>query len=165
MNKWIIITSIYLLTNCPIVALSGELYSPDGCDFTVEFPDKYQIKTLYLESEKTVLQASLKTKDGSRLMAECYTSSITKDEFIVSMVQELKKRGVTVFNAQAGSQRGIDNVVISGTLDIADTKIFTKNISYFGDYSRLDLIQVEREISSKDSLNFRNSVRMKQRRN
>ena len=71
MNKWIIIISIYLLTNCPVVALSGELYSPDGCDFTVEFPDKYQIKTLYLESEKTVLQASSKTKDGSRLMAEC----------------------------------------------------------------------------------------------
>jgi hypothetical protein len=161
MNKWIIIIALSFLIYWPGISWSGELYSPDGCDFTVEFPNKYQIKTLYLPSKKTVLQASCKIKDGGRLAAECYNSSISKNEFISFISEELKNRGASVYNVQPSSHMGIDTVVASGSIVVAEKKLFIKVISYFGDNSRLDLIQIEGVISSKESLSFRNSVRIK----
>ena len=162
MKKWIVITLVSFLIYCPAISWSGELYSPAGCDFSVTFPGKYQTKNIYLPSGKMVQQASCKTKDGGRLAAECYDSSMDKEEFISFISEELRNRGASVYNVQPSSHMGIDTVVASGSIVTDENRLFIKIISYFGDNSRLDLIQIESVLSSKESLSFRNSVRIKE---
>lgn len=161
MKKIIIYIFFSLLINYPFFSHSGELYSPANCEFTVEFPRKYEVKKIYLPSGETVLQASSKTRNDGRLGAECYISSISTDDFMKFILSDLTKRGVTVYNVQSRDHMGTETVVASGGLYIDGGLLYLKIVSYFGDISRLDLILVENEIASKESLNFRNSVRLK----
>ncbi len=154
-----LLVSILLLISAAAFANEDKIYSPNYCEFSVEFPNSYRKSTSISALGTSINAAKLSPTRTTSIAAECwrYNHELTIDEFAQTVREGYLKKGVNVTSVQIEHLDDYSRIIISGT--VGNTKIaHMKNILNFGETSRMDLFIIEEQMASMLGLNFRNSL-------
>ncbi|MGR4068406.1 hypothetical protein [Billgrantia sp. C5P2] len=138
-------------------------FSPDFCEFSVEFPTAYEEKQVVVGGE---LGAGATAQVGSSAFfaAECwsYEEQPPLEQFAQHMEMLATQRGVSVSSVVVDRSSTIGGqVVLTGVVNAGGETLHITTISSVGQRTRLDLTMVDNEIVSREKLAFRNSITLK----
>lgn len=158
-------TIAIVLLMLPLSAVADEdrWFSPDFCEFSVEFPTMYEEKQVIVGGELGT-GATAQVGSSAFFAAECwsYEEQLPLEQFAQHMEMLAKQRGVSVSSVVVDRNNAIGGqVVLTGVVNAGGETLHIKTISSFGQRTRLDLTMVNSEIVSREILAFRNSVTLK----
>ena len=152
-----------LLLTGPLANAESYVFSPEFCDFSVEFPVQYKPKDMILKGVQGA-GATAHANSSTSLGAECwpYEQQQPIDIYAQALEIESRQRGVAVSSVfiDKGSKVA-QQVVLSGRISAGVESWHIKTVSFIGPRSRLDLTILDRDIASQIQVNFRNSVNRK----
>ena len=152
-----------LVLTCSLANADGYVFSPNFCDFSVEFPVQYKPKDMILKGTQGA-GATAHANSATSLGAECwpYEQQLPIDIYAQALENESRQRGVAVSSVLIDKDSKVARqVVLSGRISAGVKSWHIKTVSFIGPRSRLDLTILDRDIASQTQVNFRNSVKRK----
>ena len=138
-------------------------FSPVDCEFSIEFPDKYQLHDVHAAGKNTTLAVS-KTYPWGQLSAECWPGKPPANisEFAKRIEQTVKEGGFITNSVTSIQGKFGPVVLLLGTATIDGKKFNLTMETHFGRKSRMEakVIQVEFKGVEHDE-RFRKSILMK----
>lgn len=161
MNKRLLLVAI--LCFAPHTVFASSKFSPQNCEFSVEFPNIYETKEIFSPQGNSTILATNPKGSPTKLSAECWPNrEISPREYASKLQTTAGSRGIEVKNITVGNDKGVQQVVLSGTIGQQPNLYQLRLISYFGKSSRLDLLIMDKRLDLGDEAQiFRNSVRVK----
>lgn len=145
------------------IACNAEVFSPTSCDFSVEFPSKYETREIFASSGQSTVLAKNSNGQSTKLSAECWSlQAVTPQEYAKGLYPKMAQRGIQVHSVNIEKVNFGNIVTLAGSAGQGADKYYIRFESFFGPNTRLDLLVLEKSaMATKDHLAFRNSVRIK----
>lgn len=162
-QRTLIITVWLLMLSFPAYADVNRWFSPECCEFSVEFPTQYKPKQTTLNGVLGT-GATARVGESASFGAECwpYVKQLPLEQFAQRMEMQARQRGVSVSSVLVDrNSESVEQIVLTGIINAGGQTLHIKIITYIGQRTRLDLTMVDSEITSRAQLEFRNSVRLR----
>lgn len=149
-----------LLLPCSFANAGGYVFSPNFCDFSVEFPVQYKPKEMILKGTHGA-GATAHPNSATSLGAECwpYEQQLSINTYAQGLEDEMRQRGVIINSVLIDNDGGVSpQVILTGRISVGGNMLTIKTVSFIGPRSRLDLTILDRYMVSQTQVSFRNSV-------
>lgn len=157
----IVATFAFTLTHATFAQVTR--FSPDGCEFSVEFPDKPDIRSIHVAGKTGKLAAS-KPYPWGQLSAECWPlkKPVDVSEYAKGLEDQLIAQDFSIKSITSSKEKRGPVVLLLATTKIQGKTYNLATETHFGKNSRMEakIIQIEFSGMEHDE-RFRKSITAK----
>jgi hypothetical protein len=160
-TRLLIGTTIFICSH--IGYAQASTFSPEGCEFVIDFPQGYETRDVHSNGRTTKLAVS-ETYAWGQLSAECFQSKQPTNisAFAMGLEDQIRESGFTPINVTSRQGKYGPIVLLLASTVVQGKKYNLALETHFGKSSRMDakVVQVELLGVLQDE-RFRRSVKLK----